>query len=354
MSGLKIIQKTQSNSSIKTIIAIAAGKGGVGKSTIAVNLSLALKEQGFQVGLLDADVYGPSIGQMLPEGMEPVEDPKNPEKLLPALAFGIKVISVAHFRKGAAIVRAPIANQIIEHFLGVVDWGELDYLILDLPPGTGDIQLTLMQKAKISAAIVVTTPQVVATLDVQKAIQLFQRMEIPVLGIVENMSFFEEGEKTYFPFGKGGGTNLAKQFSLPLLCQIPIDSKISEMGDCGGSLFETVPHSASAAVFSDLAAMVLEKEKTIDKEEIPMRLKDPYQLEFLIDGKWSSLSVAEIQKHCPCAKCLQSSFDKKNLDNRVSLLEFSPVGRYALKLKFSSGCNQGIYPFSLVKKLIVS
>lgn len=356
MTGIKIVQEAKSavtTSYIKSILAVAAGKGGVGKSTVSVNLALALREQGFKVGLLDADVYGPSIQQMLPVGMEPVEDPENPERLLPALAFGISVISVAHFRRGAAIVRAPIANQIIEHFLTVVDWGELDYLILDLPPGTGDIQLTLMQKAKITAAIVVTTPQIVATIDVRKAIQLFQRMEIPVLGVVENMSFFErEGEK-FFPFGEGGGEELAKDFSIPLLCQIPIDPKISEMGDKGESLLEKARDSTSAQVFLELAKRVAKEEKGIHKEEISVRQTDPGQLEFFIEDVWHRLDISEIQKHCPCAKCSKISYEKKTSASTVSLLEFSFVGRYALKLKFTSGCIQGIYPFSLLKKLIV-
>lgn len=351
MSGLKVLQGSKSkrdSSKIRSILAVAAGKGGVGKSSVAVNLALALKNQGFRVGLLDADIYGPSLEQMLPEGMEPVENPENVERLLPALTFGIPFISVAHFQKEASIIRAPIANQIIEQFLSIVEWGELDYLIIDFPPGTGDIQLTLMQKAKISAAIMVTTPQVVATLDVRKAVQLFQKMKIPVLGVLENMSYLLQGKEKFFPFGCGGAEALAKEFSFPVLGQIPIDPKISEMGDRGESLFEKASDSPGAKAFVDALKQILEEEKKIEKEETAVRSGGPNHLEIEMGGKWHQISLHEIQKHCPCALCER----QKKYDKEVSLLEFSPVGMYALRITFSSGCSRGIYPIALLKTLI--
>jgi len=351
MSRLNIIKKNQSEnkeSKIKTILAIAAGKGGVGKSTVSVNLALALKEKGYRVGLLDADVYGPSLEQMIPCGMEPVEDPQNPEKLLPALAFGIPFISVAHFKREATIVRAPIANSILDEFLHTVEWGELDFLLIDFPPGTGDIQLTLMQKACISAAILVTTPQAVATLDVRKALQLFLQMGIPILGVVENMSYFEEEGKKFFPFGSGGGQALAKEFAVPFLGAIPIDSKISEMGDLGESLFEKAKESLGAKGFEVFTDTVLSEMKNLKKEEVQVREKDSKHVEIFLNGEWHALSLHEIQKNCPCARC---SKEKKS-DPKVALLEFSLMGRYALKITFSSGCSRGIYPFSLLKKMV--
>ncbi|NGX37422.1 MAG: Iron-sulfur cluster carrier protein [Chlamydiae bacterium] len=342
MSSLKVIQDSKNPTQIRSILAVAAGKGGVGKSTVAVNLALALKLQGFKVGLLDADIYGPSLEQMLPKGMEPVDDLENPEKLLPALTFGMPFISVAHFKKKASIVRAPIANQIIEQFLTIVQWGELDYLIIDFPPGTGDIQLTLMQKAKIAAAIMVTTPQVVATLDVSKAIQLFQKMEIPILGVVENMSYFldPETQKKFFPFSSGGGQSLAKDFEIPFLGEIPIDSKISIAGDRGDS--------SAVGVFKHLCERVLQEVSHLSKEDFQVREKGPHHLEIFIEDSWHTLSLHDIQKQCPCARC-QS---EKKCDPGVSLLEFSPVGRYAIRLIFSSGCSQGIYPYSQLKLLV--
>ncbi|NGX38943.1 MAG: Iron-sulfur cluster carrier protein [Chlamydiae bacterium] len=351
MSHLSVIQEQQeSKSKIAHILAVAAGKGGVGKSTVAVNLALDLKRRGLKVGLLDADVYGPSLEQMLPEGMEPVEDSENPEKLLPALTFGIPFISVAHFKKEASIVRAPIANALMEQFLEGVEWGELDVLIIDFPPGTGDIQLTLMQKAPISAAVMVTTPQKVATLDVRKAMQLFQNMHIPIMGVVENMShYLDPNDVKICLFGEGGGKALAKEFKVPFLGEIPIDPAISASADKGEALFEAHPESVGVKAFSVLGEKVMEGIAQLSKNSLTVRQKDSFHLEVEIEGEWKALSLHEIQKNCPCARCAQR--EEKKLDPEVSLLEFSPVGRYAIRIAFSSGCKQGIYPFSLLKTL---
>lgn len=326
---------------VKAVLAIAAGKGGVGKSTAAVNLALALKNRGYRVGLLDADVYGPSLEQMLPKGIEPSEDLADPKKLLPGMSLGMPFISVAHFRKEASIVRAPIANQIIGQFLETVEWGDLDYLIVDFPPGTGDIQLTLMQKGMISGAVVVTTPQIVSTIDVRKAIQLFLKMNIPVLGVIENMSFLpqQSSETRLYPFGKGGAEALAREFEIPILGQIPIDPAVSEAGDRGVSLFDIGGEAAEEYKF--ICGKILEME--LKQPEIKVRSDGPYHLE--VSGK--RVSLHELQKQCPCARCKI----QKKCDENVSLLEFSLVGRYAVKVGFSSGCSRGIYPIELFEEI---
>lgn len=224
-------------SKIQHIIGIAAGKGGVGKSTVTVNLARALKKFGFSVGVLDTDVYGPSIRKMLPEDRLPG---RKGDKIIPALCEGMKVLSLAHFRKDheAAAVRAPIANSVVSQFLHGVEWGNLDYLLIDFPPGTGDIQLTLSQQANLSGAIMVTTPQEISIMDVKKAMSLFNQVKIPVIGVVENMSYYltSSGEKIHF-FGKDGGGRLALESGLPLLGQIPLDPAICDSGDSGRSLF---------------------------------------------------------------------------------------------------------------------
>lgn len=234
----------------KKILGIAAGKGGVGKSTVTVNLARAFKDMGLKVGILDADVYGPSIRKMLPETVLPVQ---KGERLFPGEAEGIKVISLAHFNKlnEALIVRAPIACKIVIEFLDLVDWGDLDYLLIDFPPGTGDIQLTLSQKAKISGVVMVTTPQEVAVMDVQKAIQMFDVVQVPILGVIENMSFIEVGKEKLFPFGKGGGAKLAKDNDLPLLGTVPIREAISLNSDKGIPL-DTLEPFGSIADFIQL------------------------------------------------------------------------------------------------------
>ncbi len=230
--------------SIKSIIAIAAGKGGVGKSSVTVNLALALKSQGYAVGIMDTDIYGPSVRKMLPEDRLPSQ---KGEIIQPALCAGIKMISMAYFRKEheATAVRAPIANGLISHFIKNVAWGELDFLLIDFPPGTGDIQLTLAQKANLTGAIMVTTPQEVALLDVKKAMYLFDQVKVPILGIVENMSYYiaPNTEDPIYLFGKGGGERLAREAGYPFLGQIPVDPLLCACGDKGESLFTLDPEA---------------------------------------------------------------------------------------------------------------
>ena len=234
---------------IKYVLGIAAGKGGVGKSSITVNLAFALQKAGYSVGIMDTDIYGPSIRKMLPEDRLPTQ---KGEYLVPALCQGIKMISMAYFRKEneAAVIRAPIANGIITQFIKNVDWGNLDFLLIDFPPGTGDVQLTLSQQANLTAAILVTTPQEVALLDVRKAMHMFQQVKIPILGIVENMSYYISGnskEKVYI-FGKEGGLRLSQEAGVPLLGQIPLDEMICQSGDKGYSLFQKDPKEETPAV----------------------------------------------------------------------------------------------------------
>lgn len=229
-------------STIKAVIGIAAGKGGVGKSTVTVNLALALKEKGCRVGILDADLYGPSIRKMLPEDKLPTQ---KGQVIQPAVCQGIKIVSISYFRKEseATAVRAPIANGLIQQFIQNVDWGELDFLLIDFPPGTGDIQITLSQKANLLGAVIVTTPQEVALLDVRKSISLFELVKVPLLGVVENMSYFKPADncEPLYPFGRGGGEKLAAEFTMPILGKLPLDPILCICGDKGESLFNRDP-----------------------------------------------------------------------------------------------------------------
>lgn len=223
---------------IAHVVAIAAGKGGVGKSTVTVNLALALKQAGYSVGVMDMDIYGPSVRRMLPEDTMPVQ---NGDRIIPAVCGGIRMISMAYFRREneAAAVRAPIANGLVAQFINQIEWGNLDFLLIDFPPGTGDIQLTLSQKANLCGAVMVTTPQEVAVMDVRRAFNLFEHVNVPVIGVVENMSYYAvpgTGEKAYL-FGKGGGERLATDIGVPFLGAIPVDPRICECCDKGISLF---------------------------------------------------------------------------------------------------------------------
>lgn len=204
------IVKEHNLSNVRHIVAIAAGKGGVGKSTLALNAALYFQKKGCKVGLMDADLYGPSLQKMLPEELPPTQHAAIKERIVPAEARGIKLISMAYFLnpEHPTSVRAPIANGVIKQFIHLVDWGELDFLFIDFPPGTGDIQLTLVQEAMLSGAVIVTTPQEIALLDVSKTVAMFQQMQVPLVGVVENMSGFMAGGKSFFHLAREAGSVL--------------------------------------------------------------------------------------------------------------------------------------------------
>ena len=229
-------------SGVKNIIAVVSGKGGVGKSTVSANLALALAADGAKVGLMDADIYGPSQHIMFGiRGDRPLmKDNNGKGMIVPIEKFGIKVMSIGLLidEKQAVVWRGPMVSSAIRQFVSDVDWGELDYLIIDMPPGTGDIHLTIVQTVPVTGVIVVTTPQLVALADAKKGIAMFSQaqLKVPVIGLVENMSWFtpaELPENKYFIFGKNGGKNLAEEFDIPFLGQIPIVQSIREGGDIG-------------------------------------------------------------------------------------------------------------------------
>ena len=243
----------------KNVIAVAAGKGGVGKSTVATNLALALHRHGAKVGLLDADVFGPSIPTMLgpPEWPPGTTDDK---KITPAIHHGLEVISVGFFvDKGEAVVwRGPMVHRLLQQFLGDVEWGDLDYLVCDLPPGTGDVQLSLSQLIPIAGSVMVTTPQEVSIVDVVKGIAMFEKVEIPILGIVENMSYYKCPACGHHDeiFSHGGGKRLAQETGATFLGEIPIDTRIRFGGDAGVPIVIASPDAAVSQSFMTLASTV--------------------------------------------------------------------------------------------------
>jgi ATP-binding protein involved in chromosome partitioning len=243
----------------KNVIAVAAGKGGVGKSTVAVNLALALHRLGAKVGLLDADVFGPSIPTMLGAPEVPAHAGET-SMIVPAIQHGIKVISVGYFvNKDEAVVwRGPRVHALMQQFLSQVEWGDLDYLVCDLPPGTGDVQLSLSQLIAITGSVMVTTPQEVAIVDVVKGIAMFDKVEIPILGIVENMSYYNCPACGHHDeiFSHGGGKRLAKEIGTQFFGEIPIDTRIRFGGDAGVPVVVASPDSENAKRFMDLAEKV--------------------------------------------------------------------------------------------------
>jgi ATP-binding protein involved in chromosome partitioning len=245
---------------VKNIVLVMSGKGGVGKSTCATNLTLALKRAGHRVGLLDADIYGPSIPTMLGVMGRPVSS--DGKTIDPLERFGVKLMSIGFLLedpKQAVIWRGPMLHGALQQFLNDVNWGELDFLLLDLPPGTGDVALTLSQRAKVTGAVIVTTPQTVATDDVFKSVSMCQKVNIPLLGVVENMSFFlDSAGVRHELFGKGGGQAVAEFAGAPLLGQVPIDQTVREWGDKGTPVVQAMPASSVSQAFVQIAERLVD------------------------------------------------------------------------------------------------
>lgn len=262
----KSLPDRQGIDGVKNIIAISSGKGGVGKSTVAVNVAVSLAAAGAKVGLLDADIYGPNAPTMLglSEAQVMVRQGTQGEVLEPAFNHGVKLVSMAFLidKDQPVIWRGPMLNGVIRQFLYQVQWGDLDYLIVDLPPGTGDAQLTMVQAVPMAGAVIVSTPQTVALLDARKGLKMFQQLNVPVLGIVENMSYFippDMPEKQYDIFGSGGGEKTASELGIPLLGCIPLEISLREGGDAGVPIVVGQPESASAKALNAIAQQIAAK-----------------------------------------------------------------------------------------------
>jgi ATP-binding protein involved in chromosome partitioning len=241
---------------LKNMVAVASGKGGVGKSTVAANLALALQMHGQRVGLLDADIYGPSVPIMM--GIQGTFDPQT--TAWPLEKYGLKLMSMGFVVKPetAVIWRGPMVHKYLTTFLTQIPWGELDYLVVDLPPGTGDAQLTLTQTAPLSGAVIVTTPQDVSLIDARKGLEMFREVKVPVLGIIENMSYFVGADgKRYEIFRHGGGRKLAQEAGVPFLGEVPIDPRVAECGDTGEPIVHRYPDAPIAKTYLELANTVM-------------------------------------------------------------------------------------------------
>jgi len=257
---------------VDAIVAIGSGKGGVGKTTLAVNLAIALARMGFKVGLLDADVYGPNIPLMLGTTVAP--SVVGEDRILPPERYGLKVISVGFLSPGdkPLVWRGPMLHSVIRQFLGQVEWGQLDYLIIDLPPGTGDVVISLVQTVPVTGAVVVTTPSDVSLQDARKAIEMFKQVKVDILGIAENMSYFvcPHCGQEIDVFSKGGGERTAQQFAVPFLGSIELDPDIRKGGDCGQPIVlegEQSPHARSLFKF---ARQVIERVSEVQSSTGPV------------------------------------------------------------------------------------
>lgn len=262
----KSLPDRQGIDGVRNILAVSSGKGGVGKSTVAINLAVSLAKAGAKVGLIDADIYGPNAPAMM--GLEDaevmVQQGQQGEVLEPAFNHGVKMVSMGFLidRDQPVIWRGPMLNGIIRQFLYQVNWGDLDYLVVDLPPGTGDAQLTLAQAVPMAGAVIVTTPQPVALSDARRGLKMFQQLQVPVLGIVENMSYFippDLPDRQYDIFGSGGGERTAQELGIPLLGCIPLEMAVREGGDQGQPIVVGFPDSASAKALHGIAQQAAAK-----------------------------------------------------------------------------------------------
>ncbi len=351
-------------SGIQSMIAVASGKGGVGKSTVAANLAVALQRTGATVGLCDADVYGPSQGTMFGADERPEADEER--RLIPVEAHGIKLMSMGLLtnKETPVIWRGPMASKLIQQFMGGVAWGELDYLIIDLPPGTGDVQLTLTQSVPLTGAVIVTTPQDVARTIAEKGLRMFEPVQVPVLGVIENLSYFECShchERTHI-FSQGGGQKISTELGLPFLGEIPIEPEVVTAGDEGEPIVVRNPESAAARAYVEIAKRLAAAVSVVKYESgSSMKPREISEGEGKLrivwtDGHDSRYSFELLRNNCPCALCVDEWTGKRKhlmllLPPGFRALDVKPVGNYAVKITWSDGHDSGIYSFSTLREL---
>ena len=376
---------------IKHIIAVGSGKGGVGKSTVSVNLALALQQQGANVGIVDADILGPSIPGMLSisAGKQPATTAEG--RMIPAESEGLKVVSMAMFAGDdqPAVLRGPMVSKYLNMFVGAVDWGDLDYLILDLPPGTGDIQLSLAQSVPLSGVVIVTTPQAVSLKIARRGLRMFEKVQVKTLGLIENMRTFtcpHCGETTDI-FHQGGGEQMSRELGVPFLGALPLDAEVVTSGDEGLPIVAAQPTSVSARVYSAIAealAAQLDGAESLQKpfswqwdsneggpgwhsEEarpdgsktrpIGFSRADPVTLSILWeDGRRDNFAVRDLRLACKCALCIEEMSGRRLLNPEAVRADVSPkkinsVGNYAIKFDWSDGHNTGLYSFNDLRAL---
>ncbi len=377
---------------IRHLIAVGSGKGGVGKSTVSVNLAFALKQMGCRIGLVDADVLGPSIPGMLglPTGQPPATTAD--QKIIPAERYGMKAISMGMLTgdDNPAIMRGPMVSKYLRMFIGNVLWGNLDYLILDLPPGTGDIQLTLVQSVPLSGAIIVTTPQDVSLKIARRGLRMFQTVQVPILGIIENMSTFTcpHCGKGTDVFRRGGGDRMSRELAVPFLGSIPLDADIVTCGDEGRPIVVEKPNSIAAqaylAIATELAGRLHNAPSTALKPfvwtwepsegepawweravrpagsrttPVGFRRRDARTLSVLWeDGHLNDFDVRDLRLACHCALCKEEMSGRPLLDPKSVRPDVSPrtinsVGNYAIAFVWNDGHSSGIYSFEHLRAL---
>ena len=349
---------------VKRIVAVASGKGGVGKSTTAVNLALGFQALGLKVGIFDADIYGPSQPRLLGLAGEQPTATEDQTKLIPPRAFGLGVMSMGFLVEEATPIvwRGPMVVQALQQMLFDVAWndeGDLDVLVIDMPPGTGDVQLTIAQQVPLSGAIIVSTPQDLALIDARKGLNMFRKVEVPVLGLIENMSYFiaPDTGKRYDIFGHGGAEREAEKLGLTFLGGIPLHMDIRELSDAGTPVVAVRPDGAEARVYREIAAKAWGEIETAKGIEAPLMkvsdARDSLKVSFK-DGFTYDLPAEMLRVMSPSAEVQGHSAEQRVTvpgKRNVKIRELKPVGKYAAKITFDDGHDTGLYTWSYLHEL---
>eukprot|EP00249_Psilotum_nudum_P010816 c22784_g1_i1 orf=274-1902(+) len=344
---------------VSNIIAVSSCKGGVGKSTVAVNLSYSLAGMGAKVGIFDADVYGPSLPAMVSPELCILQMVPETKSIIPTEYLGVKLVSFGFTGQGSAIMRGPMVSGIINQLLTTTEWGELDYLVIDMPPGTGDIQLTLCQVIPLTAAVIVTTPQKLAFVDVAKGVRMFSTLKVPCIAVVENMCHFDADGKRYYPFGRGSGRQVVQQFGITHLFELPIRSNLSSSGDTGKPEVVNDPVGDVAKIFSDIGVCVVQEcakirqqvvtAVTYDKRIQAIRVKVPGSSEEFL------LHPATVRRNDRSAQSIDEWSGRQllkytDVPEDIEPTSIRPMGNYAVEISWSDGFHQ-VAPFDQLQAM---
>ncbi|MCO5553666.1 hypothetical protein L7F22_007192 [Adiantum nelumboides] len=344
---------------VSNIIAVSSCKGGVGKSTVAVNLAYSLAGMGARVGVFDADIYGPSLPTMVSPELRVLQMDAETKTIIPTEYLGVKLVSFGFAGQGSAIMRGPMVSGVINQLLTTTNWGELDYLVVDMPPGTGDIQLTLCQVVPITAAVIVTTPQKLAFIDVAKGVRMFSKLKVPCVAVIENMCHFEADGKRYYPFGRGSGQEVVEKFGIPNLFELPIRPTLSASGDGGQPEVVRDPVGDVAKIFSDIGVCVVQQCAKLRQQVATAVVYDKSIQAFRVKVPGTSeeflLHPATVRRNDSSAQSIdewtgERRLKSSDISENIQPESVRPMGNYAVSITWPDGFSQ-VAPFEQLQSI---